>query len=375
MKSDFHIPVLLNEAINGLNIKSNGIYVDSTLGRAGHSSEILKKLDNNGLLIGIDQDDEALEYSKAKLSKIRSNFKVVKSNFRNILEVLEDLGIKEVDGILFDLGVSSPQFDEDYRGFSYNKNSELDMRMDLSNPLTAKIVINTYPLEKLTKIFREYGEEKFAYQIAKNIVKARENGVISTTFELVEIIKSSKPQKELSKPGHPAKQVFQALRIEVNDELNALKEALEASLKAIRVGGRIVVITFQSLEDRIVKQTFKSVSVIEGDRRNDYINPKDIKTPDFKEINRKVIIASEEELERNRRSKSAKLRILEKVKYYYFKKAGICFSIFVGAFVAVAIPISIAAGMRSSVVESNKDTNADKDSTKVEGKLHSLLAF
>ena len=314
MKSDFHIPVLLNEAINGLNIKSNGIYVDSTLGRAGHSSEILKKLDNNGLLIGIDQDDEALEYSKAKLSKIRSNFKVVKSNFRNILEVLEDLGIKEVDGILFDLGVSSPQFDEDYRGFSYNKNSELDMRMDLSNPLTAKIVINTYPLEKLTKIFREYGEEKFAYQIAKNIVKARENGAISTTFELVEIIKSSKPQKELSKPGHPAKQVFQALRIEVNDELNALKEALEASLKAIRVGGRIVVITFQSLEDRIVKQTFKSVSVIEGDRRNDYINPKDIKTPDFKEINRKVIIASEEELERNRRSKSAKLRILEKVK-------------------------------------------------------------
>ena len=314
MKSDFHIPVLLNEAINGLNIKSNGIYVDSTLGRAGHSSEILKKLDNNGLLIGIDQDDEALEYSKAKLSKIRSNFKVVKSNFRNILEVLEDLGIKEVDGILFDLGVSSPQFDEDYRGFSYNKNSELDMRMDLSNPLTAKLVINTYPLEKLTKIFREYGEEKFAYQIAKNIVKARENGVISTTFELVEIIKSSKPQKELSKPGHPAKQVFQALRIEVNDELNALKEALEASLKAIRVGGRIVVITFQSLEDRIVKQTFKSVSVIEGDRRNDYINPKSIKTPDFKEINRKVIIASEEELERNRRSKSAKLRILEKVK-------------------------------------------------------------
>ena len=312
MKSDFHIPVLLNEAINGLNIKSNGIYVDSTLGRAGHSSEILQKLDNNGLLIGIDQDDEALEYSKAKLSKIRSNFKVVKSNFRNILEVLEDLGIKEVDGILFDLGVSSPQFDEDYRGFSYNKNSELDMRMDLSNPLTAKIVINTYPLEKLTKIFREYGEEKFAYQIAKNIVKARENGVISTTLELVEIIKSSKSQKELSKPGHPAKQVFQALRIEVNDELNALKEALEASLKAIKVGGRIVVITFQSLEDRIVKQTFKSVSVIEGDRRNDYINPKDIKTPDFKEINRKVIIASEEELERNRRSKSAKLRIVKR---------------------------------------------------------------
>ena len=314
MKTDFHIPVMLEEAISGLNIKSDGIYVDMTLGRAGHSSEILKRLDDKGLLIAIDQDDEAIEYSLAKLSKIRSNFKIVKSNFRQILEVLDDLGVNKVDGILFDLGVSSPQFDEDYRGFSYNKDSELDMRMNLDNPLTAKIIINTYPLEKLTKIFREYGEEKFAYQIAKNIVKARANGEISTTLELVEIIKSSKSQKELSKPGHPAKQVFQALRIEVNDELNALKEALEASLKAIKVGGRIVVITFQSLEDRIVKQTFKSVSVIEGDRRNDYINPKDIKTPDFKEINRKVIIASEEELERNRRSKSAKLRILEKVK-------------------------------------------------------------
>ncbi len=314
MKTDFHIPVMLEEAISGLNIKSDGIYVDMTLGRAGHSSEILKRLDDKGLLIAIDQDDEAIEYSLAKLSKIRSNFKIVKSNFRQILEVLDDLGVNKVDGILFDLGVSSPQFDEDYRGFSYNKDSELDMRMNLDNPLTAKIIINTYPLKKLTKIFREYGEEKFAYQIAKNIVKARANGEISTTLELVEIIKSSKPQKELSKPGHPAKQVFQALRIEVNDELNALKEALEASLKAIKVGGRIVVITFQSLEDRIVKQTFKAVSVVEGDRRNDFINPKDIRTPDFKEINRKVIIASEEELERNRRSKSAKLRILEKVK-------------------------------------------------------------
>lgn len=314
MKTDFHIPVMLEEAISGLNIKSDGIYVDMTLGRAGHSSEILKRLDDKGLLIAIDQDDEAIEYSLAKLSKIRSNFKIVKSNFRQILEVLDDLGVNKVDGILFDLGVSSPQFDEDYRGFSYNKDSELDMRMNLDNPLTAKIIINTYPLEKLTKIFREYGEEKFAYQIANNIVKARANGEISTTLELVEIIKSSKPQKELSKPGHPAKQVFQALRIKVNDELNALKEALEASLKAIKVGGRIVVITFQSLEDRIVKQTFKAVSVVEGDRRNDFINPKDIRTPDFKEINRKVIIASEEELERNRRSKSAKLRILEKVK-------------------------------------------------------------
>lgn len=314
MKTDFHIPVMLNEAIEGLNIKEEGTYVDMTLGRAGHSSEILKRLNDNGLLVSIDQDDEAIEYSKDKLSKIRSNFKIVKDNFRNIQFVLKVLNIDKVDGILFDLGVSSPQFDEDYRGFSYNKDSVLDMRMNLDNTLTAKTIVNTYPIEKLTKIFREYGEEKFAYQIAKNIVKARARGEINTTLELVDIIKSSKPQKELSKPGHPAKQVFQALRIEVNDELNALREALYSSLKALKIGGRIVVITFQSLEDRIVKQVFKEASVIEGDRRNDYINPKDIKTPDFKEINRKVIVASEEELEQNRRSKSAKLRIIEKVK-------------------------------------------------------------
>ena len=314
MKTDFHIPVMLNEAIEGLNIKPDGIYVDMTLGRAGHSSEILKRLNEKGLLICIDQDDEAITYSTAKLSKIRSNFKIVKSNFRSIRSVLDELGIDKVNGILFDLGVSSPQFDEEYRGFSYNKDASLDMRMDLDNPLTAKVIVNTYPLEKLTKIFREYGEEKFAYPIAKNIVKAREQGEINSTLELVNIIKSSKPQKELSKPGHPAKQVFQSLRIEVNDELNALKEAIEDSLNSIKVNGRIVVITFQSLEDRIVKQAFKKVSVIEGNRRNDYINPKDIQTPDYREINKKVIIASEEELEMNRRSKSAKLRIIEKIK-------------------------------------------------------------
>lgn len=314
MKTDFHIPVMINEAIGGLNIKPNGVYVDMTLGRAGHSSEILKRLNDDGLLICIDQDDEAIAYSQIKLSKIRSNFKIVKSNFRNIRNVLDSLDIKEVDGFLYDLGVSSPQFDEEYRGFSYNKNADLDMRMDLSNPLTAKAIVNTYSISELTRVFRDYGEEKFAYQIAKNIVKARESKQIETTFELVELIKKSKPQKELSKPGHPAKQVFQALRIEVNDELEALKEALDTSLNSIKVGGRIVVITFQSLEDRIVKQTFRKASVIEGNRNNDYINPQDIRTPDYKEINKKVIVASKEELENNRRSKSAKLRIIEKIK-------------------------------------------------------------
>ncbi len=314
MKSDSHIPVLLNEAIDGLNIKPSGTYVDGTLGRAGHSSEILKRLNSKGKLICIDQDQEAIDYSEVKLGRISQNYQIVKNNFRNIDVVLDEVGIKKVDGFLFDLGVSSPQFDEDYRGFSYNKDAKLDMRMDNENSLTAEKIVNTYSLNDLTKIFREYGEEKFSYQIAKNIVKARSTKPIETTYELVEIIKESKPKSELLKHGHPAKQVFQALRIEVNDELNALEEALEKTTKFLNVNGRIVVITFHSLEDRIVKKFFKKMSVIEGNRINDYLNPSDIKTPDFKEINKKVIIASEEEIANNRRSKSAKLRILEKVK-------------------------------------------------------------
>lgn len=314
MKSDSHIPVLLNEAIEGLNIKPNGTYVDGTLGRAGHSSEILKRLNNHGKLICIDQDQEAIDYSNNKLNSISQNYQIVKNNFRNLDEVLKEAEVNQVDGFLFDLGVSSPQFDEDYRGFSYNKDAKLDMRMDSGNTLTAEIVVNTYSLNELTRVFREYGEDKFSYQIAKNIVKARSEKPIESTYELVEIIKKSKPKSELAKAGHPAKQVFQALRIEVNDELNALEEALEKSVKYLKVGGRIVVITFHSLEDRIVKKFFKKMSVIEGNRLNDYINPSDIKTPDFKEINRKVIVASEEEIANNRRSKSAKLRVLEKVK-------------------------------------------------------------
>ena len=314
MKSDKHIPVLLEEALNGLNIKNNGVYIDATLGRAGHSSEILKSLNNSGKLICIDQDQEAIDYSKEKLESISQNFVIVKNNFRNIDEVINSQGIDKVDGILFDLGVSSPQFDEDYRGFSYNKDSVLDMRMNADNQLTAKTIVNTYSLNELTRVFREYGEEKFAYQIAKNIIKARSAKEIETTFELVEIIKKSKPYSELSKKGHPAKQVFQALRIEVNDELNALEEALDKSIRCLNIGGRLVVITFHSLEDRIVKKFFKKLSVIEGDRLNDYRSPSEIPNPDFKEINRKVIVASEEELAINHRSKSAKLRILEKIK-------------------------------------------------------------
>ncbi len=314
MKSNEHKPVLLNEVIDGLNIKKDGIYVDLTLGRAGHSSEILKRLGPKGMLIGLDQDEEAIEASQEKLSKISTNFKIVKTNFENIREVLDELNIKEIDGALFDLGVSSPQFDEDYRGFSYRYDAPLDMRMDLNRSLTAKEIVNTYSLNELNRIFKEYGEDRYSYQIAKNIVRKRENKPIETTLELVDIIKASKPKKELEIIGHPAKQIFQALRIEVNDELNVLSKALEDVIKSLKVGGRVCVISFQSLEDKIVKNLYRKYSVIEGNRINDYIDPKDIKTPDYKEVNKKVIIAGEVELADNHRAKSAKLRILERLK-------------------------------------------------------------
>lgn len=314
MKSNEHKPVLLNEVIDGLNIKKDGIYVDLTLGRAGHSSEILKRLGPKGMLIGLDQDAEAIEASTERLSKISSNFKIIKTNFENIREVLDELNIKEIDGALFDLGVSSPQFDEDYRGFSYRYDAPLDMRMDLNRSLTAKEIVNTYSLNELNRVFKEYGEDRYSYQIAKNIVRKRESKPIETTLELVDIIKASKPKKELEIIGHPAKQIFQALRIEVNDELNVLNKALEDVIKSLKVGGRVCVISFQSLEDKIVKNLYRKYSVIEGNRINDYIDPKDIKTPDYKEVNKKVIIAGEEELADNHRAKSAKLRILERLK-------------------------------------------------------------
>lgn len=304
---------MLNESIDGLNIKENGIYVDCTLGRGGHASKILSQL-KTGLLIGIDQDQEAIDYSKELLSSISSNYKIVKNNFRNIDKILEELNINNIDGAIYDLGVSSPQFDEDYRGFSYKFDSELDMRMDQNNPLTAKYIVNNYSLNDLVRIFKEYGEEKYSYSIAKNIVEQRKSKEISTTFDLVEIIKKSKPTKELNKKGHPAKQIFQALRIEVNDELNALEDSLNKILKLLNVGGRLVVISFHSLEDRIVKNIFKENSVVEGNRINEIIDPKNIKQANYRSINKKVIIPSDKELEENSRSKSAKLRILERLR-------------------------------------------------------------
>ena len=301
-----HIPVLLNETIQGLNIKPSGTYVDLTVGRGGHSSEILNRL-KEGRLICVDQDEEAIVASTARLSQISNKFEMVRSNFSHLDEILANLGINEVDGILMDLGVSSPQFDKGERGFSYKEDARLDMRMDQRQDLSAYQIINNYDLEDLTKIFQIYGEEKYSHSIAKNIIKAREAKPIETTLELVEIIKRSKPMKELKKVGHPAKQVFQALRIAVNDELNVLEKALRAALKHLAPGGRLAVITFHSGEDRIVKNIFKDAAVSEGNRID---GPMLAQEKEFDLINRKPIVAIESELEMNHRSASAKLRII-----------------------------------------------------------------
>lgn len=306
---DRHVSVLLNEAIDGLNIKPDGIYVDMTLGRGGHSSEILKRLNKNGLLISFDLDRTAIDESVERLNAIGDNFKIIHDNFVNIKERLLELGISDVDGVLMDLGASSPQFDDTERGFSYRGSAKLDMRMNVEQKLTAMEIVNTYSLNDLTKIFREYGEEKFAYQIAREIVRARDIKPIELTSELVDIIKLAKPAKELAKKGHPAKQIFQALRIEVNDELNNLTKALNDSMAMLKHGGRLVVITFHSLEDRIVKQTFKSVSIIEGTRHGIIALPNEEETK-FSVASNKPILPSDEELEFNHRSKSAKMRIL-----------------------------------------------------------------
>ena len=304
-----HIPVLLNETITGLNIKPDGIYVDLTLGRGGHSGEILKKL-QKGHLYGVDQDEVAIEESRRYLETISNNFTLIHKNFSFLDEIMEENQIEYADGILMDLGVSSPQFDEGDRGFSYREDARLDMRMDQRNPLTAYDIVNNYSLDEIFKILRDYGEEKFAYSIAKNIVKAREKAPIETTFQLVEIIKRSKPMKELAKAGHPAKQSFQALRIAVNDELNVLSIALNKALKALRPhGGRLAVITFHSLEDRIVKNVFKDAAISEGNR---YDIPVQVTEKEYQLVTRKPIVADEQELEINHRSISAKLRIIER---------------------------------------------------------------
>ena len=305
-----HESVLLKETIESLNLKDDSVVVDMTLGFAGHSSQILKRI-KNGYLFAFDQDEEALAYSKDKLSTIANNFQIIDSNFVYAKDKLKELGVDKVDGILYDLGVSSPQLDEDYRGFSYRFDAPLDMRMDKDNKLTAKIVVNTYSYENLKKIFKDYGESKFSSSIAKNIVKYRETKEIETTLELVDIIKDSVPYKERIKK-HPAKQIFQALRIEVNKELEVLEKSLNDSLSILNVGGRIAVITFHSLEDRIIKNVFRNLE-------NPCTCPREFPVcvcgnkKQVKVITRKPILPSENELEYNRRAHSAKLRIIEKI--------------------------------------------------------------
>lgn len=305
-----HVPVLLNEAIAGLSIKPDGLYVDLTIGRAGHSSVILKQL-KTGKLYGFDQDHAALEASRKRLAEISPNFELIDSNFCNLKDELERRGVNAIDGFLMDLGVSSPQFDEGDRGFSYRFDAPLDMRMDQDNPLTASIVVNTYELRDLARVFRDYGDEKYAFEIAKAIVKERSVTPILSTSQLVDVIKKTLPHKELAKKGHPAKQVFQALRIEVNHELDVLEVALKDASRMLSKGGRLVVITFHSGEDRIVKNFFKAVSTSEGSRHGVLSLSPSEEMP-YRIVNTKVIVPSEEEILNNHRAQSAKMRILEK---------------------------------------------------------------
>ena len=305
-----HYSVLKKELIDGLNINPDGIYVDATLGYAGDSSEILMRM-KRGFLFAFDQDEEAIKYSEEKLSKISNNYRIIYSNFANIKEKLLENNIEKVDGIIYDLGVSSPQIDEDYRGFSFMKDATLDMRMDINNPLTAKEVVNKYSYEKLVEIFYKYGDEDFSKPIAKSIIKERENKEINTTLELVEAIKRSVPYKYFV-TKHPERQIFQAIRIEVNDELNVLEKSLEDAVSMLKPGGRICVITFHSLEDRIVKQLFKKLSEINPLVKGLPVIPDEYK-PLIKLINKKPILPSGEELNENSRSKSAKLRIIERL--------------------------------------------------------------
>jgi len=306
-----HIPVLLNETIEGLKINPDGIYVDCTMGGAGHSSEILKRLSDKGKLYCFDQDDYAIEKGNERLRKINSNYHIIKSNFYNIKSELSKLGVEKVDGVLYDLGVSSFQFDIGERGFSYHIEGDLDMRMDTKQYLKAYDIVNFYSFDELREIFLKYGEEKYSGLIAKKIIKEREKKLISTTTELADIILSAVPSFVRRSGKHPAKKIFQALRIAVNDELNVFESSLNDALDILNVNGRIAVITFHSLEDRICKNIFKSkidVQLPAGIpvKESDIIRA-------FKLINNKVIIASKEELEYNNRSHSAKLRIIERV--------------------------------------------------------------
>ncbi len=304
-----HKTVLLEETIDNLNIKEDGIYVDATLGFGGHSSLILKRI-KRGFLFAFDQDIVAINYSLEKLSKISNNFEIIKANFSKLKEELEKRNVTKVNGLVFDLGVSSLQLDTAARGFSYHRDAKLDMRMDTDASLSAYNVVNEYPYEKLVKILRDYGEEKYASNIARNIVRRREKKEIVTTFELVDIIKSSMPMKAM-RDSHPARKTFQAIRIEVNRELEVLKTALDSAFEMLEVGGRIAVITFHSLEDKIVKEKFYSHSKLDDNLIRLPFVPEEY-LPKFKIV--ATIFPTDKEISENNRSRSAKLRIIERIK-------------------------------------------------------------
>lgn len=306
-----HISVLLKESIESLMIKEDGIYVDCTLGYGGHSSEILKRI-KRGHLFAFDQDQEAINFSRERLSKISDNFTIIKSNFYYMKEELEKSGITEVDGIIFDLGVSSPQLDDGKRGFSYHQDARLDMRMDQESDFSAYEVVNQYSEKDLARIFFQYGEEKYSNSIAKNIVKYREEKPIETTFELVDVIKKSVPEK-YSRDKHPARKVFQAIRIEVNHELDILEQTVKDAASILKKDGRLSIITFHSLEDRIVKNTLRDLSSVDPlvkglpNIPNEYL-------PDFELVTSKAIVPTNQEIEQNNRSRSSKLRVLKRIK-------------------------------------------------------------
>ena len=306
-----HVSVLLDECIEGLNIRPDGIYVDGTLGGAGHSCQIVRRLES-GRLIGIDRDTTALKAAGERLAPFADRVTLVHSNFSEITSVLKDLNISGVDGILLDLGVSSPQLDDGERGFSYMADAPLDMRMNREDSLSAHTVVNTWPYEELRRILNVYGEERYAPQIAAAICRRREQAPIATTMELVDVIRSAMPAAALREKQHPAKRSFQAIRIAVNDELGAVERVMGGAIDALNPGGRLAVITFHSLEDRIVKNAM-------ADAARGCVCPPNFpvcvcgRTPKVRLITRKPITASDEELERNPRARSAKLRICEKI--------------------------------------------------------------
>ena len=310
-----HVTVLLNEAVENLKIKPDGVYVDCTLGGGGHTRKILSQLNENGRLFSFDQDRTAIEYNQKSLDNQLQSGKLtlVKDNFRNIKKRLNDFGVSKIDGAVYDLGVSSPQFDVAQRGFSYKLEAPLDMRMDQGQALTAKQIVNEWSFNDLVRIFSRYGEEKFAKSIARKIEKQRQLQPIQTTTELVEVIKAGIPARARRTGGHPAKRVFQALRIAVNDELGALETSLEQVLEMLNIDGRVSVITFQSLEDRLVKSMFKEKTSLPDLPQGLPVIPQGMEG-DYRLANRKPILPTKSEIETNHRAHSAKLRVIERIK-------------------------------------------------------------